>query len=203
AVFTAIHYLAYQRGRKIHVFLPYAQSLYGVADWFRQLWAESLGKKLDRAGRTVEVGPTPVKALGATDQHSQIQLYLEGPQDKLVTFMFLQNEKTVLKIPKDAPAPLGGHTLGNVLKAEGLATRAALTEYGRPNLSFWFPEVSAYTLGQIFFLLEMSTALMGELFDINAFDQPAVELGKKLTKSLLSGQPADQRLFKDNPSHYV
>ncbi|MFN6992300.1 MAG: glucose-6-phosphate isomerase, partial [Fervidobacterium sp.] len=85
ALIAAIHYLHYKKGRNISVMMAYSNRLYYLADWYRQLWAESLGKAYDNDGNKVNVGQTPVKALGAVDQHSQVQLYNEGPDDKLIT----------------------------------------------------------------------------------------------------------------------
>jgi glucose-6-phosphate isomerase len=98
--------------------MPYSDRLYSIADWFRQLWAESLGKRASRAGQEVFAGPTPVKALGATDQHSQVQLYMEGPFDKTITFLAVADRDRDLTIPPsyadiEALGYLGGHTLGS------------------------------------------------------------------------------------------
>src|SRR5690606_38805221 len=140
AVFAALQYLAdRERQAPIHVMMPYTDRLYGVADWFRQLWAESLGKRTDRSGKEVNVGPTPVKALGATDQHSQVQLYMEGPFDKTITFLGARNLPMDLAIPRayaevDELGYLGGRTLGELLDAERVATTAALASQGRMNM---------------------------------------------------------------------
>ncbi|MDI6740216.1 MAG: glucose-6-phosphate isomerase, partial [Candidatus Edwardsbacteria bacterium] len=102
-LYGLLQYLLYQKGCRINVMMPYADSLYLMADWFRQLWAESLGKRIDNTGATVETGPTPVKALGATDQHSQVQLYIEGPRDKSITFLRVEKFRTDEKIPRAYP----------------------------------------------------------------------------------------------------
>ncbi|MFH1367567.1 MAG: glucose-6-phosphate isomerase [Elusimicrobiota bacterium] len=185
AVYAAIQYLFYWKKRPLSVMMPYSSALYGVADWYRQLWAESLGKKTDRKGQNVFVGPTPVKALGATDQHSQVQLYIEGPHDKVFTFLSVGKFNSTVKIPSYDRHYLGGHSLNELLKAEEEATRVALTKEGRPNLTIELPSINAGTIGQLFYMLELATAYAGELFDINAFDQPGVELGKVLTYGLM------------------
>ena len=100
AAYASLQYLFYQKGMKLSVLMPYSQNLYSVADWYRQLWAESLGKKLDRNGRTVNAGPTPIKALGVTDQHSQAQLYMEGPYDKVITILSVQDFGKKALIPE-------------------------------------------------------------------------------------------------------
>lgn len=186
ATYAAIQYLYYQKGVKLSVLMPYSQNLFSVADWYRQLWAESLGKKTDRAGRIVHVGPTPIKALGVTDQHSQAQLYMEGPHDKVIAFLSVQDFGKKVAIPAvDKNHYLSGRTLDELLHAEEQGTRSALTKAERPNLTLTVDEISETTLGELFFFFEMATAYMGELLGINAFDQPGVELAKIYTHALM------------------
>ena len=185
-----LHALDTTRGRKIQVLMPYADGLVHLADWYRQLWAESLGKRADRRGRVVETGQTPVTSLGATDQHSQVQLYMEGPHDKVVTFFQVEEFRKDVKIPRlhaDLPSLgyLAGRTLGELLTAECRATQMALSEAGRPNFTYLLPRISADTLGQLIYLFEFQTAIAGELYDIDAFDQPGVEAGKIATYALM------------------
>ena len=121
-----------RRGRHIHVFMPYSDPLRDMAAWFVQLWAESLGKTRRDGTHT---GPTPVAALGATDQHSQVQLFMEGPADKTVTFVTVGDEGVDLEIPhahSELPdlAYLGGRRLGELLQAECEATAGALAARG-------------------------------------------------------------------------
>lgn len=188
-----LHLMATRRGRNIQVFMPYADALLHLADWYRQLWAESLGKRRNRRGRVVETGQTPVTALGATDQHSQVQLYVEGPHDKVVTFLELERFRKDVRIPRrhaDLPSLgyLGGRTLGELLRAEKWGTELALSAAGRPNFSYLVPELSEHVLGQLVYLFEFQTALSGELYGIDAFDQPGVEAGK-LAAYALMGRP--------------
>jgi len=186
ATYAAIQYLYYQKNVKLSVLMPYSQNLYSVADWYRQLWAESLGKKLDKNGRVVNIGPTPIKALGVTDQHSQAQLYMEGSFDKIISFLSVENFGKKVVIPKvDKTHYLGGRTLNELLKAEEQGTRSALTKAQRPNLTLTIDEISETTLGELFFFFEMATAYMGELLNINALDQPGVELAKVYTHALM------------------
>ncbi len=186
AAYAAIQYLYYQKGMRLSVLMPYSQNLYSMADWYRQLWAESLGKRVDRSGRVVHVGPTPIKALGVTDQHSQAQLYMEGPYDKVICFLTLNDFGKKVVIPKiDKKHYLGGRTLNELLKAEEQGTRSALTKAERPNMTLTLDEVSERSIGEIFFFFEMATAYMGELLSINAFDQPGVELAKIYTHALM------------------
>jgi glucose-6-phosphate isomerase len=185
-----LHLLATRRGRNIQVLMPYAGRLVHLADWYRQLWAESLGKRLDRRGRVVETGQTPVTALGATDQHSQVQLYMEGPHDKVVTFLEVERFRGDVRIPRlhaDLPSLgyLGGRTLGQLLQAEKRGTEIALCAAGRPNFTYRLPRISAKVLGQLVYLFEFQTALSGELYGIDAFDQPGVEAGKQAAYALM------------------
>jgi glucose-6-phosphate isomerase len=185
-----LHALATRRGRNIQVMMPYADGLVHLADWYRQLWAESLGKRHDRNGRRVETGQTPVTALGATDQHSQVQLYMEGPHDKVVTFLEVERAGRDVRIPRlhrdlDSLGYLGGRRLGELLAAEKRGTEIALTAAGRPNFTYLLPRISAHALGQLLYLFEFQTALSGELYGIDAFDQPGVEAGKVAAYALM------------------
>ncbi len=200
-LYAAIHYLYMQRGKNISVMMPYSNKLSDLADWYRQLWAESLGKRYDNSGNVVEVGQTPVKALGATDQHSQVQLYVEGPNDKIITFLEVEkfNENTPLKnhftyIPEFDY--LEGKTLGELLTAEKRATALALNHNQRPNITLKFSEVNEENVGAYFFLLEAATAFAGGLLNINAFNQPGVEEGKVATYALM-GRKGYQQKKKD------
>ncbi len=190
-LFAVLQYLAAtEHSSPIHVMMAYSDRLYGVADWFRQLWAESLGKEKSRAGDVVNVGPTPVKAIGATDQHSQVQLYMEGPYDKTVTFLTVDQRGEDLEIPRayeELPelAYLGGHTMGELISAERQATASALARHGRMNMTLRLPRVDAHALGELLMLLQIATVYAGELYGIDPLDQPGVELGKQLTYGLM------------------
>ncbi|WP_407308732.1 glucose-6-phosphate isomerase [Desulfosporosinus sp. SB140] len=187
---AALSYLSWQKGKNISVFMPYVDGLKTIADWYAQLWAESLGKRNNRSGQVVSLGQTPVKALGVTDQHSQVQLYTEGPDDKVITFLTLEKFKRTQEIPIDPDLPediqfLGGRTLDELLFAEQKATEYALTLAGRQHQKIILADLNARTLGELLLLLEWETAYMGELLDINAFDQPGVEEGKNGTYGLM------------------
>jgi glucose-6-phosphate isomerase len=183
---AAMHYLMdTARGRNVRVMMPYADALERLAAWFVQLWAESLGKD----GK----GSTPHGAVGTTDQHSQVQLFMEGPQDKVVEIVEVESH------PRDLPMPeayddlegvgyLGGHTMAELLNVECDATRKALTEAGRPNSTIRLGTVSEENLGYLFQALEVQTAIAGSLYGVNAFDQPGVEAGKQITYSRM-GRP--------------
>ena len=204
AVNAAIQWHYYNRGKKISVMMSYSYALKDFADWYRQLWAESLGKKFALDGSEVYLGPTPVKALGATDQHSQVQLYREGPNDKVFTFLEVQNHGRKLKIPSPPACArelgyLARKDMGELLNAEKKATEYALCASNRPCLTVLFPKVDAYTVGQFIFLFEATTSFAGALFGINTYDQPAVELGKHATFALMgkSGQYAPDKSYSD------
>lgn len=191
ALLAALHVLHHRHhGRGIHVLMPYADALRPLAAWYVQLWAESLGKRHDRRGRVVESGPTPLPAVGATDQHAQVQLFMEGPRDKLVTFVAVDAPAHDLTLPASTGdfAYLGGHTLFGLLDAERRGTTLALAKDGRPSITVRIPRVDARSLGALLYVYEMATAIAGELYDVDTFDQPGVELGKRLAAGLL-GKP--------------
>jgi glucose-6-phosphate isomerase len=189
ALYAALHWEAdVALGANVHVVMPYADQLRNFAEWYRQLWAESLGKRVDRAGRTVNVGPTPVAAVGATDQHSQVQLFMEGPFDKVITFVTVEDFGQDVEIPRPSASALPsdleylpGHTLGELLQAEYRATSAALTQMGRMNCTLRLPDLSAATVGEALMFLQVATGYAGAWYGIDPFDQPGVELGKRLT----------------------
>jgi len=197
--FAGVHYLEDTTlGRGTCVMMPYCARLRDVADWFRQLWAESLGKEVDRQGQIVNVGPHPVRALGVTDQHSQLQLYSEGPDDKIITFLGVREFSESVPIPTPGPegeavAYLGGHTLAELMWAEQKATAWTLWRRGRPSVTITLPRVDAFSVGALLYMLEVATAIAGELYDVNAFDQPGVEMSKQATYALM-GRPGYEEL---------
>ena len=197
-VLGALQKAAMDRGMNIHVMMPYADSLKYISDWYAQLWAESLGKKFGLDGSVVHAGQTPVKALGVTDQHSQVQLYTEGPFDKVVTFLAVEKYRTVTNIPEGYPdIPdvhfLSGHTHNELIQAEQAATAYALTKSGHVNYTITLPQVNAFTVGELLYMFEVATAFTGELLAIDAFDQPGVEEGKKATYALLGKPGFDEK----------
>lgn len=185
-----IHYLMdIKKGKKISVMMPYSYKLRLVADWYCQLWAESLGKERDRNNNIVNSGQTPVKALGVTDQHSQIQLYNEGPNDKIINFLRVGEYNTTLEIPNifeyTGISYLGGKTINRLFNAEADSTMASLIDYQRPNITITVPKVTPYYIGQLLYMLEVQTAITAALYNINAFDQPGVEQSKNYTYALM------------------
>ena len=187
----ALHYLSdVSKGLNIAVMMPYSDALIQVAYWFRQLWAESLGKAETTSGKTVNVGQTPVVALGVTDQHSQLQLYSEGPYNKLITFLLVENSGDTVPIPpqpgqREGISYLGGHSLEELMKVEAQATQFALAKAGRSNMSFILPEINPFTIGQLLFLLEVQTVFASGLYDVNPMDQPGVEASKHYTYGMM------------------
>lgn len=190
-------FLAGRAGKNITVFMPYSTRLRYLSDWFAQLWAESLGKNKQRDGGEARVGTTPVKAVGTTDQHSQVQLYREGPRDKLVVFVKVEHDARGARIPNAEPGEpemnyLGDKPYQTLMNAELAATAYALREAGQPSYTLVIERVDAENLGELMQFLMLQTAVVGELLDINAFDQPGVELGKVLTYALM-GRPGFDR----------
>ncbi|MDQ3098415.1 MAG: glucose-6-phosphate isomerase [bacterium] len=198
-LFAAFHYIGLtEKKQNVHVLVPYAAQLKETGFWFRQLWAESLGKRENLAGEEVYVGPTPVAALGATDQHSQFQLYYHGPFDKIFTFIQVEKFSTEITVPEafsdiEGISYMSGISFNDVINTELKGSALALSERGRPNGRLIIPELSPYYLGQLFQFFEIATAYMGELLSINAYDQPAVELGKHNVYALLHRKGFERR----------
>jgi glucose-6-phosphate isomerase len=198
-IYAAIQWLMQSQGNKnIAVTFAYSQRLSDLADWYAQLLAESIGKRHSRDGQEVFVGPTPVRAVGVTDQHSQVQLYAEGPADKWFTFLSVETSDHTIPIPaassdRDALGYLGGRTLNDLFEAEREGTRIALTEAGRPSVDVIFPKVTAATVGQYLYMMELAVAVMGEHYGVDAFDQPGVEAGKIAAYALMGRSGFEER----------
>jgi glucose-6-phosphate isomerase len=194
---TLLHHHDVDRRRPMVVMMAYADGLYDTADWFRQLWAESLGKD----GR----GPTPIAARGATDQHSQLQLYAEGPDDKAYVFLSYDERGVELAIP-DTPlarslpdyAYLAGKGMGQLLDAELAGTMSSLRARGRPVSQLRLARPTAEAIGATMMLLEAATAFAGPLYGVNAFDQPGVEEAKRLAFAAL-GRPGYDNVIETQP----
>jgi glucose-6-phosphate isomerase len=182
-----------QLKKAIAVFMPYSDPLRDFADWFVQLWAESLGKKKSDG---TSVGSTPLAALGATDQHAQVQLFMEGPANKTVTFVAVKERAVNVSIPAGFPdvkelGYLTGHSLAELIDIEQRATAGALARRGRPNMTIHLDRVDAAHVGQLMMFLEIATAYAGQLYGVDAFNQPGVELGKQFAYALLGRPGAD------------
>jgi len=182
-----------ERKKTVLVLFPYSQALWKFAFWFKQLWGESLGKRMDRRGREVHYGQTPTATLGVTDQHSQLQLFVDGPNDKSFLFWALREFRNTLQIdhPYSAYGSMGylqNRSMAELFQAERRATEIALTEAGRPNASVHIDRIDEENLGGLIMFSQYMTAYAGELYDIDAFDQPGVEYGKKLTSAMMGRQ---------------
>ena len=185
-----IHYLMdIKKGKNISVMMPYSSRLQYISDWYVQLWAESLGKNKDLNNNPVNVGPTPVKALGVTDQHTQMQLYNDGPNDKIINFIRVKEFDTKLEIPKifeyTGIGYLGGKTINSLLDAEADSIKVTLSDNSRPTITITLPKINGYYIGQLLYMLEVQTAIAGSLYNVNAFNQPWVEQSKDYTYALM------------------
>jgi len=183
-------FLDKHRNKTILALFPYSQSLWQFSFWYKQLWGESLGKKTNRQGKEVWCGQTPTAALGVTDQHSQLQLFVEGPNDKSFVFWNLKDFRNSLSIDDAFPAYSSmsyfkGRDIAQLLRAEREATEMALTEAGRPNVTVSIDRLDEEGLGELMMFSQYATAYAGELYDVNAFDQPGVDYGKRLTFAMM------------------
>jgi glucose-6-phosphate isomerase len=203
AVAAAVAFLlAERRGKTIEVLMPYADALEPFSRWFVQLLGESLGKVRGRGRAARNVGPTPLPARGATDQHSQVQLFVEGPADKLVMFVVPEATRSEVRIGGGEPAAyLDGVELGRLLRAEQQGTEVALARAGRPTLTWRIPRVEAHTLGQLFVALELQTAIEAALYRVNAYDQPGVEAGKVAAFALIGREGYEDERTTITRSH--
>lgn len=187
---TLLYLMDKEKQRGTDVMIPYADRLKPLSEWFCQLWAESLGKD--------NTGLTPYPSLGTTDQHSQLQLWIEGPQDKVLIFIKVDDYGADIKIPKvfkdiEGISYLSGHSLSELIKAEEEATELALAKAGRPSMTIAMPAIDAYHLGQLFHFFELSTAFTGYLYKINPFNQPGVEEGKNLTYGMMGKRGFEEK----------
>jgi glucose-6-phosphate isomerase len=177
----AINYLFLKKKKNILVLMPYSSKLSSIADWFRQLWAESLGKN--------GMGSTPVKAIGTTDQHSQLQLYMEGPKDKLINFIKVNTFNSVAEIPEQDIIEdykyLTGKSLNKLINTEMESTSVALAQAGVPNYTIALETITPFILGELIMLYEIATVFAGYLMGVNPFNQPGVELSKQFTYGLM------------------
>jgi glucose-6-phosphate isomerase len=196
--------LRHAEKRNIHVCMPYSTRLRLIGDWFVQLWGESLGKD----GK----GFTPIAAVGATDQHSILQLLRDGPDDKVTFFLTLDRVADEVKIPRLQTLPgqqthlpsfrlLEGHSLQELLTVEYRATSLVLTKQGRPNVTFQLDQLDERSLGALYFGLCVLTAFTGTLWGVNPFDQPGVEEGKVYIRESLtrSGAQTQDEVDENSP----
>jgi glucose-6-phosphate isomerase len=179
--YGAAAYALDARGAAVNAVMPYAERLEPFAEWFAQLWAESLGKD--------GLGQTPARALGATDQHSQLQLYRSGPRNTMVTLLRPRErvDRTIPASDLTGLSYLGGAGLGDLLDAEFEATEASLAAAGRPNVRLEIDRLDARGVGALLYGMEAACVLAGELYGVETFTQPAVEWGKRAARGLLGG----------------
>ncbi len=210
-MFATLEYLAMkEKGYNISVLMPYSRRLRHLVNWYIQLWAESLGKEKTRDNKTVNTGSTPLKSIGTTDQHSLLQLFNEGPFDKTITFIRVMNYASKVELPAvfhgyDELNYFGGHTMEELIKTELFATQLALTHHRRPNKTIEIPEINAFSIGGLMYFFEVVVTVMGELLNVNAFDQPGVEDGKRLTYALMgrSGYERDNEEFMWDEGNFI
>ncbi|MBE5732886.1 MAG: glucose-6-phosphate isomerase [Clostridiales bacterium] len=196
-----LKWVSMKQGKNISVLMPYADGLKYMADFYCQIWAESLGKEVDVNGKVINAGQTPAKALGVTDQHSQVQLYTEGPFDKVVTFIAVDEYRSTVTIPHDdvdACDFLKGHTMNELINAERKATEFALMKAGRSNFTIYLPVVNEETVGELLMYFMYDTAFAGALLNIDAYNQPGVEEGKKATFAMLGRAGYEAKLAEVN-----
>jgi glucose-6-phosphate isomerase len=180
---AAVNRFHERNGRPMAVLMPYSNRLETFAEWFAQLWGESVGKD--------GLGTTPVRALGAVDQHSQVQLYTAGPDDKLYTIINVANRDAEIDLPTvtdeslSSLSYLSGQRLGTMLGYEARSTAAALVKSGRPVVWIELNRVDPHTVGALVLFYEYVTAITGRLMNINPFDQPGVEQGKRYTYGMM------------------
>ncbi len=194
---THLHLADTELGARVQVFMPYADRLRGLAYWLQQLWAESLGKAAGLDGTPAGSGPTPLPAFGAADQHSLLQLFMEGPRDKVFVFIARRSTDEDVPIPRlytGSPeiSHLSGRTLFELLDCERVATAEALRRAGRPNMTIAVDRVDARSVGGLFMLFQIAVVCAGALYGVDPMDQPGVELGKALTGGLM-GRPGYER----------
>ena len=195
---ATLQFLAINKGKNISVMMPYADSLKLMADWYCQLWGESLGKAVNLQGDKIFAGQTPVKALGVTDQHSQVQLYTEGPFDKVVSFIGVEKYRSEITISQGCEefpnvSFLSGHTMNELITAEMNATEYALTRLNRMNCKITLPEVNAFYIGQLLMFFMLQTSYIGAMLNIDTFNQPGVEEGKNATYALLGRKGYEEK----------
>jgi glucose-6-phosphate isomerase len=178
--------LARERGIRMQVMMPYADRLGRFSAWFAQLWAESLGKN----GQ----GTAPIACLGPVDQHSQLQLFMDGPREHMITVVRAPSAGTGPRINVELAEGAGlgylaGRTAGDLVAAQAEALPQALAKAGRPVRTFDLPSLDERTLGALMMHMMLETILAAHLLGVDPFDQPAVELAKNITRERVAALP--------------
>ncbi|MGD9581841.1 MAG: glucose-6-phosphate isomerase [Vampirovibrionia bacterium] len=194
------HVINYRQDRQYSVLTPYSDKLALLSDWYAQLWGESLGKKMDADNKEINLNHSPIKAVGAIDQHSQLQLWREGKSDKVHTIITIKDfDKNVpiTKDPENVPDALSymrHNSLNDLIREEAKATKEVLVRDGHPVISVEIPKLDAYNVGQLMQMFMMKTAIVGELqgLGVNTFLQPAVEDGKIIATKALADLSAEK-----------
>ena len=200
---AALHFLAARRGLRTSVIMPYHRDLKPAAEYFRFVWAGSLGKRVDLKGREVFAGLTPLTAVGMEDQHSQVQLFAEGPFDKTLTFLTLDLVSSDVRIPAGKESILRGRTLSQVNRIWAESTARGLAAQGRPSGAISLPRLDAFWAGALLYYFQRLTLYLAALFEVNPYNQPGVAPAKKIAAARLgrsaeAGPPAGQdALFLD------
>jgi glucose-6-phosphate isomerase len=176
----AIQLALYQQGFTNNVIMPYIDNLKNFTDWYRQLWAESLGKN--------NFGSVPINSMGTIDQHSQLQLYLDGPKNKFFTFLIQKNQPCDFNIKDlpNCPTLFGGKKLSEIVKVEEETTIEVLHQKKLPIRILTIEKMDEEVLGGLMMQMFLETIIIAYAKNINPFDQPAVELRKILAKKILS-----------------
>jgi glucose-6-phosphate isomerase len=188
---ASIQFQHYRRRINIFDLFLFSNDLESLGKWNRQLVAESLGKECNKKGEKVNKGLTPTVSVGSIDLHSIAQLYLGGPYDKLTTFVSVQNDNSLLRIPKkqdygEIVAGIRGKSLKTVMDAILEGTKMAFIERKRPFSEIILPDKSEYSIGQFLQFKMIETIYLGYLLEVNPFGQPSVESYKKETRRILS-----------------
>lgn len=177
-------------GKKNLVIMPYSSKLKTFSAWCVQLIAESLGKEIDLQNNLVNRGITPIGAVGATDQHSSLQLFKEGPDDKLLVFIEIEEFSNKIQIPSvwenTSFDYFANHTFNDLISSELKATSTSLTESNKPNLTITIPKLDGFNLGKLFMLFELAVAFLGQMWQVDTYNQPGVERSKVLTREFLA-----------------
>ncbi len=190
---TSYYLLATLHGVQTSVLFGYSDRLGGLAEWWRHFWASTVGKKLEGESSSVSVGLTPVVARGTLDQYTQLQMYLDGPADKVLTFLRVEDSGAPVAIPRsygdiDDIAYVGGRNLGDLVRLGQQAVECSVARAGRPSLSIELPAVSPHALGQFVRLLESTALLCASLHDVDPQARPGVEGARRLVYGAL-GKP--------------
>ncbi len=194
-----INFWHYQNGKNMTVLIPYSETLNVFDDWFCQLWGESIGRDLTRDGQklvgTARIGQTPIQVTGPSVQHSQFQLYLEGPDDKTFTFVGIQKFKNDLALPKMLNQIFGkevskGRTFGDLLNVERVSSESALKMFGKPNETILVEKVDEQVLGKMFMFFVCKMLFTAEMLNITPFGQPAVESIKREVARIIDAEPS-------------